>query len=741
MADKSKQALDLFPVWNTLFDITKGNDSEISRNEIFGWCRYFYNRTLVGAVYSKMASYPVANLEISHSDPDSAKRYSDVLLKNLKLKEKLVKIGKYYFTLSNAIVIVTRRINKMIKCPACNELFALEKFAPKGGKNKYFISRKKIVLKGGCPKCGSSKHFIMEDRPISGHNGISIVILRPEQIEIVYNEVTGDSEYYYKLSQEMHEKIKGNEHDILCRTPQIFIDAAIDDQKIKLSKRTLFHFKMPDMDEYTEGWAVPEMVRAFYDLYTFLLMEYTNQSLAKKDLIPMDVLYPQSEQGAGGAHVRTAQQYNFAKWYNKIKDSYTEWKKDPTEPIIMPVPVGFQQLKGFGKRLMLMPEIAEIVKNILASLEVPLEFLYGGATWSRQNVAVVILENKLNAYSSQLQDLIDFVVDRVSKDMRVESHPDVKLGKCKLVEDVTLSQLMTQMASQNKLSWHSVFNRLNIDYDKDVKYRKSEANTESDVLIANARAQANAQGVFIKTTGKYQAITQNATIPLLKDVAEAEMEVQLKGQKAMMDMQMEAQNQQMQAQGGSPEEQEAQIQQELENLAGAWVSAKFQEEPETFEKFKQELLQESTDKFATVENYVNENRIRLYGDAYINADSDELRGKILGIISSEEPNLAKLVMEYIEGVQKKNEQAAVWALQIIQGTPEQREAYARQLSGQNVPEEFRQMVMSYVDLFQSRTNSNPAAFSEIADAETGAHNKMMEVAASMRANQMPKNEE
>jgi len=733
----TKNNLDLFPVWNPLFDLSKAGKSELNREEVFKWCRFFYNRTIVGAVYSKMASYPISNLEIDHDDASAKDRYTDILLKKLKLKDKLIKIGKYYFTLSNAIVLVTRRVNKWIRCQNCGEEFQLARYGPQDGKSQYrYTEKNKVFLNGGCPECHSGRQFVMTDRPIKGSSGISIVIYKPENIEIVYNEVTAESEYYYKLSKDFVSQISTADHDILCTTPNIYLEAANKDKKIKLNKSNLFHFKMPDMDEYTNGWAVPEMVRAFYDLYTYLLMVYSDQQNAKRSMIPLDVLFPQSEQGTG-AHIRTAGQYNFMKWRNKIKESYEEWKKDPTEPIIMPVPVGFQQLKGEGRRLLLIPEITEILKNILASLEVPIEFLFGGISWSRQNVAVVILENKLNSYISQLQELVDFVVDKVSKEVNLKSKPDVKIGVCKLVEDITLSQLMAQLVLQNRLSMHSLYNRLGLDYDKEVKYRKAEATTEADVLLENAKTQAHMQGILQKTVAKYEAYAQKETLPVQKEIAEAEMDVQIDGQKKMMDVQMEAQQQQLQAQGqqeqGVANEQQQREQQELQNLSTAWVSAKFQEDPETFQKFKQELLQESTDKYSIVQNFVNSNRVQLYGNAYINADSEALRGKIMSTIKLEDPNLSKLILEYIKKVEKTNEQAAVWALEIIRANPEQRNAHLAQLESANIPDDFREMIMTYINMFQSQTQNNPGAFEQLGEQEMRGQQRMQDVAIAQGA--------
>ena len=694
-----------------------------------------------------MASYPVANLIIDHEDPKARKKYQDVLLKKLDIKNKLIKIGKYYFVLSNAIVLVTRRIQKTIKCPACGKEYQLQKFGPKKGDSQYQIIRGKISLKKGCPDCKSTANFTIKDVPISGTSGINIVIYKPENIEIVYNEVTGEGTYYYKLSSDFAKKLKEGEHDLFCRTPKIYIEAVLQDSKIKLNRDNLFHFKMPDMDEYTGGWALPEMLRAFYNLYTYMVMLYTNQSVSKRSLIPMDILFPQPEPSTG-AHVRTSMQYNFLRWKGKIQDAYDKWKKNPTEPIIMPVPVGFSQFKGHGRSLLLSPEIAETIKNILASLEVPLEFLYGGSTWSRQNVAVVILENKLNSYIAQLQELVDFVVERVSGDLEIKSKPDVKIGKCKLVEDIALSQLLAQLVADNKLSLHTLYNRLDIDYDKEVKYRKSETMTESDVLLEIARTRAEMEGMLAKAIAKYQARAARDSIPMQKEVAEADMEVQIGGQKAVADIQMEAGAQQMQMQAqmqADMESRQAQqqakmqegeqgnLEQELHNLATAWVEAKFQNDPELFAGFKKELMQESTDKYSMVQNYVNDNKPQLYGDAYINADGDVKREKILSSISSEEPTLLELVKEYVDKSQKMKEQAAVWAMQIIKSDPSTRNHLIEQIGAENVPEEFKQDVMGFVQLFDKEMQANPDTYKKLVAQETEAQEKMMNAKTNTKA--------
>ena len=86
-------------------------------------------------------------------------------------------------------------------------------------------------------------------------SGIKLIRWNVEDIEVSYNDVTGDSTYFYNIPGPLRSDIIIGKKDVVEGTPQIFIQALRQQKGIVFSKDNLFHMKRP-LAWQDRGWGI-----------------------------------------------------------------------------------------------------------------------------------------------------------------------------------------------------------------------------------------------------------------------------------------------------------------------------------------------------------------------------------------------------------------------------------------------------------------------------------------------------
>jgi hypothetical protein len=103
--------------------------------------------------------------------------------------------------------------------------------------------------------------------------------------------------------------------------------------------------------------------------------------------------------------------------------------------------VGMVQIGGQGRALLTLGEIQEAEKSIVATLGIPMEFLYGGLTGRGMEATLRMIENQLSTHIADLIDLMQWMDDKCSEFLGWEK---VTLGLTpfRMVDDFEKQQLM-----------------------------------------------------------------------------------------------------------------------------------------------------------------------------------------------------------------------------------------------------------------------------------------------------------
>jgi hypothetical protein len=252
-------------------------------------CRiFFYRNEFVNNVITKLAEYPITELEIEGVDDEVLiEKYRELTNHHIKLKRLMIEIGLDYFTYGNCFISANMKFRRFLKCPNCGNSEPAERV-------KY--RWQDFGFRGDCTRCQARGiKFELDDRPLKHPKYFSFVRWSPENINIDHDELTGENKYYYEMQLGTKKAILDGKKDIIERTPALFIEAVKHNRKILLDSNNLYHFKRATLAEEDQGWGKPLILSAMPMLWYMQTLRRGNEAIAADHLVPMRSLFPSSQ--------------------------------------------------------------------------------------------------------------------------------------------------------------------------------------------------------------------------------------------------------------------------------------------------------------------------------------------------------------------------------------------------------------------------------------------------------------
>lgn len=197
-------------------------------------------------------------------------------------------------------------------------------------------------------------------------------------------------------------------------------------------------------------------------------------------------------------------QMNLGKWKGQMEEQIKKWKSDPNHIGVFPIPIGYQELGGNARALLLTPEMKFLEESIINSLGVPLEFIKGGSTWTGSSVSLRIVENHFLTYRELLLECINYFI--IEKLVSLLKYPpvEVKFQKFRMADDTNSKQQMLEMAVREKISDATLLDEFGLQYNEEQDALKKTRLSSLEERVEGLVAEAEAQGQAMVVQAKYQ---------------------------------------------------------------------------------------------------------------------------------------------------------------------------------------------------------------------------------------------
>jgi hypothetical protein len=430
------------------------SDTQIPRTaiEIFRWCKYFFmfDPLIAGAV-NALATFPVTEVYLEDKqakeddeESDTLKTYKRVLFKNLHIYKLLIEIGIDYYLYGNCFVF-----GEMWTNPATKEV--------------------------------EWKHMVRLD---------------PSKMIIDYNPATQDKIYKWQIPARISEIVKKKKPvDEYEKIPPMIRAAVRKNQALVLNSANIYHFsRATDSMGDNNVWGTPIIANVLKLLMYRNILRQAQEAIAREHIVPMRVYYIEKTDSFNPDADWNSVAQNFAQELNKAV-------RDPNYKVVSPVPINVLNVGGEGRALLLTPEIEQVQSEILAGMNVPREFIFGGVSYSGSSISLKILENQFITYRLLLKDFLqNFVIKNMAKarkEWTSEKDDDdlltVKMVELKMQDDVQQKQLIVQLNSAGKITNEYMWKVIGVEPEKmkESLEREALAAVELETQVGVQRVASN----------------------------------------------------------------------------------------------------------------------------------------------------------------------------------------------------------------------------------------------------------
>lgn len=394
--------------------------------EIFRWCRYFFKfDSLVGSAVRSLATFPVTDYVLNDSkyaeedDTLGPNEYSEsyhfykTMLDDLNLYKHAIEIG-YDYNLYGNVIIFAEPGTKVIK--------------RRDRDTGNIVESKQVVWK-------------------------SIRRLDPVQVRIDRCPKTQEKIFYYEVPADIRAIIKSKKpKEKYDKIPKVYKDAVEKNGIIRLNSKYVYHFSMPSESGDNGLWATPPILHAMKLILYMNILRQAQEAVAHEHIVPRRVYYFNETSSVDP-------NFDFVQMADDFAFELKKQLNDPNYQIVSPFPIQEIQHGGQGRNLLLVPEIEQLQNTILAAMNVPREFIFGGVSYSGSTTSMRILENNFITYRMLMEEYINnFLIKRLAElrgEWEVSDDDDklitVTFSDLKMQDDIQQKELMVRLNQAGKI--------------------------------------------------------------------------------------------------------------------------------------------------------------------------------------------------------------------------------------------------------------------------------------------------
>lgn len=448
----------------------------------FRWLEYLYaNSGQVYSVIKKFSEYAITSMVYDTTDQNLRKKLTEIMDTCVRIKSVQIQVGIDYHVYGNSFTSLFTPFTRWLVCGKCSAKYNASNYP-------YEWMPQAFEFKIKCVKKGCSHHGVatVEHEKLPNPKKLKVIRWDPKQIDISSNPVTGECEYYYNIPDDLKNRIRSKKPDkfLLNTLPWEFIQAIKAKKLFKFREGKLYHMRAPSPAGINSEWGFPGLLGVLKPFFYTAVLRKGNEAIALERIVPWRVMYPQPTTGSNDP----AQFMNLARWKNELETAVRQWRRDPNMIKLSPIPVGVTQVGGDARPLMVSQEIQQAEENIVTSMGVPKEFVYGGLTHAGGSVTLRMLENLLFTYIDQLTEMTQWITDQVC-DFSGLARSTVRMVDFKLVDDIQQKQLLGQLYQSQEISISTLLKSLDINPEQERKQMiedqvaKAQMQKEVDVRL------------------------------------------------------------------------------------------------------------------------------------------------------------------------------------------------------------------------------------------------------------------
>jgi hypothetical protein len=471
--------------------------------QLFKFCRYYFlTNPLINAIICKLSEYPVTDIIIDHEDPEVVRRWTEYFNETIRFRSFQIECGLDYNCYGTSAVSLSFPFQKYLTCTSCG-------FSEQASKIREYWIYSSHEFRLSCPKCGQTGAATPKDWYYRDASSIRPVRWNVEDIEVSYNDITGESTHFYTMPAPVRADITLGKKDIVEGMPQIFLQAIRQEKGVVFSKANLFTMKRATLAFQDRGWGMPLILPVLKDAFYLQVMKKAQEAILLEHIVPLRILFPQAASGTTDPFTTV----NLLDWRDQVAMEIARWRHDNNYIPIMPLPLGNQTIGGDGKALLMSQEMQMLGEQIIMGMGVPREFLQGGMSYAGTNVSMRMLENMFLSFIGRQRQMANWVMSMVAHFMGWPK-VNVRFKPFKMADDMQRKSYLFQLNQANKISDTTLLSDadLSIEEENDIMLQESARRLAAvkKQQLSMAEIQGESQIIMMKMQAKAQQAMQQA---------------------------------------------------------------------------------------------------------------------------------------------------------------------------------------------------------------------------------------
>ncbi|MCQ2172231.1 MAG: hypothetical protein MJZ17_05750 [Bacteroidales bacterium] len=315
------------------------------------------------------------------------------------------------------------------------------------------------------------------DRAFHDTSGIRLTFIKPQQMMLQMNYISGETEYIYKFDEFFRADIEaGRKIYQVNSTPLDMLEAISKGEDFKFKADTIFHFKNPFISGVSNnGWGIPDILLNYNAIHQMQVLHCINEAVGLDYILPYRLLSPTPQSAQGGADAATSM--NLGPWMQAMHQLIKKQRQDPTSIHAVPFPVNYQELGGNGKALAPVDLLKDQTDTVLDSAGFPAELWHSSLTVQQIPTALRLFESTWVHLHRRLNNFVKWVSKNVLDYMEREQQ-GVKLLLPSIADDLEQKHIYLQMAAGGEISRKTAYKAFNIEEPVEEASRRAKEDME-----------------------------------------------------------------------------------------------------------------------------------------------------------------------------------------------------------------------------------------------------------------------
>lgn len=429
-------------------------------------CLYLYNlNKIYGAVAHRVVSYFVTDIKFEgESNKREQDALRDVLVNMLGVFVHMQKAGQDWAIYGNAFVRCVQPFDRYLiddrnggykaiaissfrECDVKYNWAGLTYTVPdlRAAKNMSRAKRKQ----GNLP----TVTLKFRDKPAAAPDRFSIVFLDPRFMSLDKAHHSNSIQYVYTIPPDMDARIKNNALHEINNTPRGLLEAVAGNKDYRYHRGEVFHFKAPTPTGVSDsGWGLPELISNYHSIRQLQVYRKADEAIALDYLHPMRIFTPDESSGVNDPVMALQGSFHTS----QINKMIAAHRKDGTAMHAMPFKLGYQELGGNGKQMILHEVVEAYTDALFDGMGFPRELFRGSMNTDQLPNAIRMFERHYEWLYHALNGLLDFVATTVQSVMDTDAIK-VSLKRPVMAYTAEWMQLKMQLAANREIPRADVY--------------------------------------------------------------------------------------------------------------------------------------------------------------------------------------------------------------------------------------------------------------------------------------------